>query len=171
MGAGSYKMSLPWDKLVPLVFCTDCKSVYDCVKKEGDNIGDNGNNLDVIVLRQLCMLKSTEEQITICYKKRAWQFAVDPHTTSMCGWSDKIRVDLYYAKGVWRMKSHISSIVKQIYTNQNLFYVNIKIAALACLTCAFEGSFIKIIITIKFEAFSRNKNISRELFLGHNMNP
>ena len=62
MGAGSYKMSLPWDKLVPLVFCTDCKSVYDCVKKDGHSIGDKGNALNVTVLRQLCMVKSTEEK-------------------------------------------------------------------------------------------------------------
>ena len=37
----------------PLVLCTDCKSVYDCISKDGHTIGDRTNALNVAVLRQL----------------------------------------------------------------------------------------------------------------------
>ena len=42
-----------WDQLTPLVLCTDCKSVYDCISKDGHTIGDRTNALNVAVLRQL----------------------------------------------------------------------------------------------------------------------
>ena len=42
-----------WDQLTPLVLCTDCKSIYDCMSKDGHTIGDRTNALNVAVLRQL----------------------------------------------------------------------------------------------------------------------
>ena len=44
---------LEWEQLTPLVMCTDCKSVYDCISKDGHTIGDRTNALNVAVLRQL----------------------------------------------------------------------------------------------------------------------
>ena len=44
--------------LMPLVMCTDCRSVFDCIKKDGQSIGDKSNAINVAVLRQLC---STEK--------------------------------------------------------------------------------------------------------------
>ena len=45
---------LQWNQFTPLIMCTDCKSVYDCIKKDGHSMGDKGNALNVAVLRQLC---------------------------------------------------------------------------------------------------------------------
>ena len=49
---------LEWDKFVPLVMCTDCKSIFDCIRKDGHSIGDKGNAINVAILRQLA---STEK--------------------------------------------------------------------------------------------------------------
>lgn len=43
-----------WGSLISLVMCTDCRSVYDHVKKDGQSIGDKDNALHVAVLRQVC---------------------------------------------------------------------------------------------------------------------
>ena len=47
--------SFDWSALIHLVMCTDCRSVFDCIKKNGQSIGDKGNALNVAVLRQLCV--------------------------------------------------------------------------------------------------------------------
>lgn len=52
-----------WNHLIPLTLCTDCKSVYDCIKKDGHSIGDRNNALNVTVLRQLCAVQNSEEKI------------------------------------------------------------------------------------------------------------
>lgn len=46
--------STQWFDLVPLIMATDCKSVYDCIRKDGQSVGDKGNAINVAVLRQLC---------------------------------------------------------------------------------------------------------------------
>jgi hypothetical protein len=39
---------------MPLYMVTDCKSVYDTIKKDGQSVGDKGTAISVAVLRQLC---------------------------------------------------------------------------------------------------------------------
>eukprot|EP00435_Cladocopium_sp_Y103_P054342 s1586_g17.t1 len=43
-----------WGSLIPLVMCTDCKSVFDHVKKDSQSVGDKGNAIHTAVLRQIC---------------------------------------------------------------------------------------------------------------------
>lgn len=43
-----------WGFLISFVMCTDCKSVFDHIKKDGQSIGDKSNALHVAVLRQIC---------------------------------------------------------------------------------------------------------------------
>ena len=45
-----------WDRFMPLVMVTDCRAVFDCVKKDAQSIGDKANALSVAVLRQLCVV-------------------------------------------------------------------------------------------------------------------
>ena len=56
LGSQVVKMdeSTQWFDLVPLIMATDCKSVYDCIRKDGQSVGDKGNAINVAVLRQLC---------------------------------------------------------------------------------------------------------------------
>ena len=42
-----------WFNQMPLVMATDCKSVFDCISREGQSIGDRSNAINVAVLRQL----------------------------------------------------------------------------------------------------------------------
>ena len=43
-----------WFSQMPLVMATDCKSVYDCIKRDAQSIGDKSNAINVAILRQLC---------------------------------------------------------------------------------------------------------------------
>ena len=45
--------SADWFGQMPLIMATDCRSVFDCISKEGQSIGDRGNAINVAVLRQL----------------------------------------------------------------------------------------------------------------------
>ena len=47
-----------WYKQMPLVMATDCKSVFDCISRDNQSIGDKSNSINVAILRQLC---STEK--------------------------------------------------------------------------------------------------------------
>lgn len=42
-----------WFQQMPLYMATDCRSVYDCVNKEGQSLGDKSNAISVAILRQL----------------------------------------------------------------------------------------------------------------------
>ena len=46
---------VPWENLMPLRMITDCKSVYDTIKKDGQSVGDRSNAIHVAILRQLCV--------------------------------------------------------------------------------------------------------------------
>ena len=46
---------VPWEDLMPLRMITDCKSVYDTIKKDGQSVGDRSNAIHVAILRQLCV--------------------------------------------------------------------------------------------------------------------
>ena len=43
-----------WFSQMPLVMATDCKSVYDCIKRDAQSVGDKSNAINVAILRQLC---------------------------------------------------------------------------------------------------------------------
>ena len=43
-----------WFSQTPLIMATDCKSVFDCIKKDAQSIGDKSNAINVAILRQLC---------------------------------------------------------------------------------------------------------------------
>ena len=47
-----------WQERVPMYMCTDCKSLYDCVKKEGCSLSDRSYLIGVVLLRQLCGVSS-----------------------------------------------------------------------------------------------------------------
>ena len=43
-----------WQERLPMFLCTDNKSLYDCVKKEGCSLSDRSYLLGIVHLRQLC---------------------------------------------------------------------------------------------------------------------
>ena len=55
-GSWVVRTDMPCDlhSLVPLVMVTDCRSLYDCVNKNGQSVGDRGNTLNACIVRQLC---------------------------------------------------------------------------------------------------------------------
>ena len=42
-----------WQQLVPLTLVTDCKSIYDTIHKDGQHVGEKGNIVHAVLLRQL----------------------------------------------------------------------------------------------------------------------
>ena len=42
-----------WQCLVPVTFVTDCRSIFDTVHKDGQHIGEKGNVIHAVLLRQL----------------------------------------------------------------------------------------------------------------------
>jgi hypothetical protein len=50
--------AVSWEKLMPLRMITDCKSVYDTIKRDGQSVGDRSNAINVAILRQLCVADS-----------------------------------------------------------------------------------------------------------------
>ena len=55
-----------WQQIIPLNMITDCKSIYDSVKKDGQHLGDKGSIIQVILLRQMCSVRPTTS------KARLW---------------------------------------------------------------------------------------------------
>ena len=49
-----------WQERIPMYMCTDCKSLYDCVKKEGCSLSDRSYLIGVVLLRQLCGIRSRD---------------------------------------------------------------------------------------------------------------
>ncbi|CAE6970895.1 RE1 [Symbiodinium sp. CCMP2592] len=41
-----------WQQLVPLTMVTDCKSIYDTIHKDGQHVGEKGNIVHAVLLRQ-----------------------------------------------------------------------------------------------------------------------
>lgn len=56
---GSYVVmqadEINWEELIPFRMVTDCKSVYDTIKRDGQSVGDRSNAINVAILRQLCV--------------------------------------------------------------------------------------------------------------------
>ena len=50
-----------WQQLVPLTMVTDCKSIYDTIRKDGQHIGEKGNIVHVVLLRQLLTTRDQKE--------------------------------------------------------------------------------------------------------------
>lgn len=44
-----------WEPYMPLRMMTDCKSVFDTIKRDSQSIGDKSNCVNIAVLRQLCV--------------------------------------------------------------------------------------------------------------------
>lgn len=65
----------PWNRLFPLVVCTDCKSVYDAVNKAQQSIGDRSTALCVSVLRQLASTSSDESKAKMLWLPTRHQIA------------------------------------------------------------------------------------------------
>ena len=42
-----------WQDLCPVTLVTDCKSIYDTVHKDGQHVGEKGNIVHAVLLRQL----------------------------------------------------------------------------------------------------------------------
>ena len=55
-----------WQDLIPMNMITDCKSIYDHVKKDGQHLGDKGSIVQVILLRKMCSVRPTSS------KARLW---------------------------------------------------------------------------------------------------
>lgn len=47
-----------WQGVIPMNMITDCKSIYDSVKKDGQHLGDKGSIVQVILLRKMCSIKA-----------------------------------------------------------------------------------------------------------------
>lgn len=88
-----------WNQLTPLVLCTDCKSVYDCISKDGHTIGDRTNALNVAVLRQLLTTKGSS--------------FVAAHKASGSRWVDEEWKAPRYAANAVRITGDFSRIVSQ----------------------------------------------------------
>lgn len=58
-GDSVVKQENDWNLQIPLVMCTDCRSIYDCLKKDGQTISDKSSAINVAVLRQLCGTERT----------------------------------------------------------------------------------------------------------------
>ena len=50
-----------WQQLVPLTLVTDCKSIYDTIYKDGQHVGEKGNIVHAVLLRQLLTTRSQVE--------------------------------------------------------------------------------------------------------------
>ena len=50
-----------WQQLVPLTMVTDCKSIYDTIHKGGQHVGEKGNIVHAVLLRQLLTTRSQQE--------------------------------------------------------------------------------------------------------------
>ena len=50
-----------WQQLVPLTLVTDCKSIYDTIHKDGQHVGEKGNIVHAILLRQLWTTRNQSE--------------------------------------------------------------------------------------------------------------
>ncbi|CAE7567214.1 GIP, partial [Symbiodinium necroappetens] len=50
-----------WQQLVPLTLVTDCKSIYDTIHKDGQHVGEKGNIVHAILLRQLLTTRNQSE--------------------------------------------------------------------------------------------------------------
>ena len=46
-----------WQALTPMNMITDCKSIYDHVKKDGQHLSDKGSVVQVILLRKMCSVR------------------------------------------------------------------------------------------------------------------
>ena len=46
-----------WQALTPMNMITDCKSIYDSVKKDGQHLSDKGSVVQVILLRKMCSVR------------------------------------------------------------------------------------------------------------------
>ena len=55
-----------WQGVIPLNMITDCKSIYDSVKKDGQHLGDKGSIVQVILLRQMSSVRPVSS------KARLW---------------------------------------------------------------------------------------------------
>ncbi|CAE7195067.1 RE1 [Symbiodinium sp. CCMP2592] len=51
-----------WQQLVPLTMVTDCKSIYDTIHKDGQHVGEKGNIVHAVLLRQLLTTRDQHEQ-------------------------------------------------------------------------------------------------------------
>ena len=48
-----------WGSLITTIMCTDCKSVYDHIKKDSQSVGDKSNAIHTAVLRQICTVEKS----------------------------------------------------------------------------------------------------------------
>ena len=46
-----------WQGVIPMNMITDCKSIYDSVRKDGQHLGDKGSIIQVILLRKMCSVR------------------------------------------------------------------------------------------------------------------
>lgn len=46
-----------WQDVVPLHMITDCKSIYDHIRKDGHHVSDKGSIIQVLLLRKMCSIK------------------------------------------------------------------------------------------------------------------
>ena len=46
-------------QMLPAYMITDCKSLYDCVKKQGQHVSDRSSIVSMVLLRQMCEVKSS----------------------------------------------------------------------------------------------------------------
>ena len=50
----SYLDDEDWQSIAPLNMITDCKSIYDHVRKDGQHLSEKGNVIQVMLLRKMC---------------------------------------------------------------------------------------------------------------------
>ena len=54
-GDSVVKQENDWNLQIPLVMCTDCRSIYDCLKKDGQTISDKSSAILMLLFFVSCV--------------------------------------------------------------------------------------------------------------------
>ncbi|CAE7266153.1 RE1 [Symbiodinium natans] len=108
-----------WQSVVPMNMCTDCKSVYDCVRKEGLGISDKSSVILVTLLRQLCSVFAGDKTKLFWIPTR-FQLA-DALTKSGLGRAFRLNCQTatFHGESLRALKLGNSSVKKEFSTSAN----------------------------------------------------
>ena len=111
-------------RLQPLCMVTDCKSLYDTVRKQGQHVTDKGAIVSIVLIRQLCETTSTGDRARLLWVPTEYQLA-DGLTKS--GKSEDFR------RGLEAVKLHETALcrgqqlkTKGTHNSQKRSYTNVK---------------------------------------------
>ena len=82
-GDSVVKQENDWNLQIPLVMCTDCRSIYDCLKKDGQTISDKSSA--ILMLLFLSVVWDRENSF-----ERQGQSTLGTDPTPVCRSFDKV---------------------------------------------------------------------------------